>query len=88
MPCLGNRNDHCCYVNGKACPFLEENTVEGRRWACGLRRELGDWSLVIADPRYIEHVDPYFGEMNCRDWPDGVGANRGNCVDCGITYGD
>lgn len=85
MPCFGNRDDHCCYVSGEACRFLEENTVEGRRWACGLRRELGDWDSVIADPRYLEHIQPIFGEMNCRDWPDGTGKNRGQCDECGVS---
>ena len=85
MPCYGNRDDHCCYVNGKACQFLEENTVPERRWACGLRRELGDWDSVISDPRYIEHVDPHFGDMNCRDWPDGTGRNKGSCPECGVS---
>lgn len=83
MPCLGNAKDHCCYVNGKPCLFLETNTVEGRKWACGLRRELGNWDDVITSDRYLVYVQPYFGEMNCRDWPDGEGVNYGRCVDCG-----
>lgn len=85
MPCLGNSVDHCCYVNGVACEFLEKHTVEGRVWACGLRRELGNWDAVITDSRYLEKVDPYFGEMNCKDWPDGEGKNRGKCADCGCN---
>ena len=85
MPCNGNRDDHCCYVNGNACRFLEMDTVPDRKWACGLRRELGDWDLVIQDQRYLEHVAPVFGEMNCRDWPDGEGVNHGVCVDCGCN---
>lgn len=86
MPCFGNGDDHCCYVAGKACPFLEENTVPGRRWACGLRRELGDWDLVISDVRYKLNVAPHFGAMNCRDWPDGKGVNSAHCEQCGVTY--
>ena len=85
MPCLGNAPDHCCYVNGIDCKFLEVNTVEGRKWACGLRRELGDWDLVLDDPRYQEHVQPVFGELNCRDYPDGEGINRGICKECGCN---
>ena len=86
MPCLGTKDDHCCYVNGKACCFLEENTVPGRRWACGLRRELGDWDLVIASDRYQQAVAPYFGEMNCRDWPDATsGPNSFVCEHCGVN---
>jgi len=85
MPCNGNRDDHCCYVNGNACRFLEMDTVPDRKWVCGLRRELGDWDLVIEDQRYLEHVAPVFGEMNCRDWPDGEGVNHGVCSDCGCN---
>ena len=85
MPCLGNGADHCCYVAGSACPHLEEHTVPGRRWACGLMREHGDWDQVIADPRYLRDVAPHFGEMNCRDWPDGTGVNAGQCEDCGCV---
>lgn len=53
MQCLGrNNDDHCCYIDGEPCPFLEQNTEPGFRWSCGLRRELGSWDAVIADPRY------------------------------------
>jgi hypothetical protein len=53
-----------------------------RRWACGLRAELGDWDLVIADPRYKEATGTaWTNGLNCRDWPDGVGVNKGTCND-------
>ena len=86
MPCLGNRTPHCCHIDGKDCPFLEENTVEGRRWACGLMVELGDWDAVIESARYKEVVAPAFEplDMNCRDWPDGTGGNRRPCKECGV----
>jgi hypothetical protein len=85
MPCLGNKDEHCCYVNGSACLYLEENTVEGRRWACGLRRTLGNWDDVITSPEYLVNVEPHFRQfgMNCKDWPDGTGANSYICVECG-----
>lgn len=55
MKCHGrNADDHCCYINGKPCLFLEENTEVGFRWSCGLRRELGSWDAVLADPRYYD----------------------------------
>lgn len=82
MSCRGNAEDHCCYVKGERCRFSEDNTVEGRRWACGLRRELGDWDLVLKDERYIEFVAPVFEPLgvNCRDWPDaGKGQRCGLC---------
>lgn len=69
--CHGNDDTHCCYVNGEVCPFLEENTVEGRRWACGLYRELGDWNLVHTDQRYLETVQVHWiptGTPDCGNW--------------------
>ena len=53
MKCFGrNSPDHCCYIAGHLCPFLEENTERGQRWSCQLRRETGSWEAAIADPRY------------------------------------
>jgi hypothetical protein len=83
MACRGNSNDHCCWVAGKVCDFLEENTVEGRRWACGLRRELGDWDAVLASDRYQKDIAPTFEPMgvNCRDWPSITSGQV--CHECG-----
>lgn len=55
MPCTGRGaadGNHCCYVAGQRCRFLEENTVPGRRWVCGLRREFGSWDAVNASDDY------------------------------------
>lgn len=84
MKCLGrNLDEHCCWVNGKPCQFLEENTEPGQRWTCGLRRELGSWDAVLADSRYQTQVQPLLRakDMNCRDWPK-IG-NGGPCKLCG-----
>lgn len=84
MPCPGDRSEHCCWVRGKPCRFLEEGTVSGRRWACGLRRELGDWAEVHRDQRYLEHVKPRWleiGMTDCGDWP----LPGEVCVICGVT---
>jgi hypothetical protein len=82
LPCTGNSKDHCCYVNGKPCRFLEENTVEGRHWACGLRRELGDWDTVQADDRYKTHVEPHWIDgLDCKTWPNP--ALGQTCSTCG-----
>lgn len=77
MRCLGRNSDtHCCWLSGKVCPFLEENTEPGFRWSCGLRRELGDWDAVLEDERYQQVVQPVWDAFpistNCRDYPDGV----------------
>jgi hypothetical protein len=85
MPCLGNSKDHCCYLAGTPCKYVEENTVPGRRWACGLRRELGDWDAVLASDRYQADIEPHFGPqgINCKDWPE---ANHAFCGDCGVQF--
>lgn len=70
--CLGrNLDDHCCYVEGKPCAYVEENTEPGFRWSCGLRRELGDWDAVLADPRYIAGPGASFGPkgIDCKTFP-------------------
>lgn len=90
MPCLGDRDDHCCYVNGVACQYLEENTVPGRRWACRLRRELGSWEAVHADMGYQVNVQSVWDSLgtredgtpviiSCGDWP----TEQGACGTCG-----
>ncbi len=81
MACQGrNQEEHCCYVKGKVCQWLEENTEPGYRWSCGLRRELGNWDAVLADPRYP--ADSWAPGVNCRDWPEGPPEWRG-CNTCG-----
>lgn len=84
--CHGNGVDHCCYLQGNVCPFLEENTIPGRRWVCGLLRELGSWDAVHADPRYIETVDSVFAGIvdehgnrliqSCGDWRGSAGKQE------------
>jgi hypothetical protein len=85
MPkCDGNLADHCCYIDGSICRFLEENTILGRRWVCGLRRELGSWRLVHEDPRYVADVKPTMdrlGGTQCGDWP----PKGQTCSICGVT---
>ena len=82
MKCLGrNLDDHCCYLKGKVCQFLEENTEPGFRWSCGLRRELGSWDAVLADPRYQpikEHFAP--NGYDCKTWP-----GKFRCTTCGVN---
>ena len=86
MPiCTGNTSDHCCYLNGTPCVYIEENTVEGRRWACGLFRELGNWDAVHADERYVTTIQPLidmtpFAGFRCGDWPDPSRV----CATCGV----
>jgi len=74
--CHGNGPDHCCSLGQYGvCQYLEENTVEGRRWACGLLRELGAWSRVHVDGRYLRDVKPKLDELgvvDCGDWPQNV----------------
>jgi len=86
MRCLGrNLDDHCCWLKGKVCQFLEGNSEPGFRWSCGLRRELGSWDAVLSDTRYKENVAPVLEPLGytCRDWPD---ETKGQvCNDCGAN---
>jgi hypothetical protein len=69
--CHGNGPDHCCYVDGQVCRWLEENTEPDRRWTCGLRRRLGSWEAVHADPRYQEFPGAIWresGTVDCGDF--------------------
>lgn len=75
--CHGNGPDHCCTIQGVTCPYLEEGTVKGRRWACGLLRELGSWEAVYTDPRYqASAAAAYFADRHpgygCGDWPQNI----------------
>ena len=81
--CDGNSDEHCCWVDGQECLYVEENTVEGRRWSCGLRRELGNWDDVLASDRYQENVAVHFEPkgIDCKSWPP---AHR-KCTDCGYN---
>ena len=83
MPCMGNSKDHCCYVKGEPCKYLEKDTVPGRIWACGLMRELQDWDKVINDSRYKEGPGAHFDTLgiNCKDWPDKPAGVK--CGECG-----
>lgn len=84
MPCHGNGQNHCCNLGQRGeCEFVEENTIAGRRWACGLLRELGSWESVEADPRYLKSVKPFFDEympgVSCGSWPPKDMTGPGMC---------
>ena len=84
--CKGNSKSHCCWFAGEPCAYLEEGTVEGRRWACGLRRKYGDWDKAVASKEYQTNIEPHFGPqgVNCRDWPD---LEKGqSCNECGWGF--
>lgn len=68
--------DHCCYVRGQPCLYLEIDGPSGRHFACGLRRELGDWALVHTDPRYLANVKPAWDEAGVVDCGPWIGCNR------------
>jgi hypothetical protein len=84
--CSGNGNDHCCSLGATVCPFLVESTA-GRRWACGLRVELGSWAAVHNDERYVTVVRPQWdkvGIVDCGDWPE----PGESCAVCGVVGGE
>ena len=76
MKCLGRNSDnHCCHLGEHGvCEYLLED-VDGFRWTCGLRRELGSWGKVLKDERYIENVQPKLDEigpdLTCKNYPNG-----------------
>ena len=83
MPCSGNEEDHCCYLQGEVCQFLEENTVPGRRWACGLLKSYETWEAVYETTYYKTLVKPKLDNMfntsvDCGDWPR-PGEKCGTC---------
>jgi hypothetical protein len=70
--------DHCCYIEGVECPFLERGTVPGMTFVCGLRRRLGSWDAVHADPEYqaiVQSVWDRVGVASCGAWQ----PNPGEC---------
>ena len=79
--------DHCCYLNGVECPFLERDTIPGRFYSCGLLRELGSWAAVYKDARYQEVVQvewdklpsPRKGWKRCGEFPVPEAIGRARC---------
>ena len=53
LSCHGNADEHCCVIAGKTCDYLEENTVPGRRWACGLLVKYGSWDRMNISDEYL-----------------------------------
>ena len=84
--CHGNGEDHCCYLGpAGVCPYLEEGTVDGRRWACGLFRRSGSWDSVYESIAYRRHVKPKLKALrivNCGDWPQKADLHPGNSRCC------
>jgi hypothetical protein len=82
--CSGLTVEHCCWVAGQVCRFLEVDTMPDRHWVCGLHRRLGSWEAVHNDPDYLEHVKPAWegtSITDCGDWP----APGTTCGTCGVT---
>ena len=73
MAKCGNADDHCCWF-GQVCPHLEENTVSGRRWACGLHRKYGSWEAMYESEEWplVLELAMSFGAddwYRCGNWP-------------------
>jgi hypothetical protein len=86
--CLGNGKDHCCYIKAEECRYLIRDYTDEdghfRKWACGLRAELGDWDKVLTDPRYKKNIEGSWAPgINCRDWPDMWPEGKPGCNICG-----
>ena len=52
LECHGNGPDHCCYINQQPCPHLQQHTMPGRRWVCGLLVKYGSWQAMNQSPEY------------------------------------
>ncbi len=66
---------HCCWVSGKVCEFLVDNTTPGAgRFRCGLMSELGSWDRVHADSRYAPLSIHWKGRALCGDWQPSPGV--------------
>ena len=83
--CSGNGDDHCCYF-GEVCEHLEENTVEGRRWTCKLKRIYGTWEAVYMSSEWpgVAEKAKAVGlreDFKCGDWP----YPSEECGACGIN---
>jgi len=73
MRCSGNAEGHCCWF-GEVCKHLEENTVPGRRWACGLFRKYGSWGAVYETAEWQEVYKTAIScglreGYRCGEWP-------------------
>lgn len=81
--CHGNGAVHCCFVPGHVntaagqgegvCEFLETDTIRGRHWVCGARRQLGNWDKVHRSKQYKDKVQSVWKAnippvTDCGDW--------------------
>lgn len=78
--CEGRTEDHCCFIDGEACRYLDR--VDGQ-WRCSLRRMLESWDMVHESPGYRQHVKPTMDRIGvqCGDYP----PPGKRCAVCGVT---
>lgn len=72
--------EHCCWVAGEACPHLVVDGPTGRRFACNLFTELGDWDLVHADDRYLANPKPTWTRLGVQDCGRWIGLSAETMV--------
>lgn len=85
MSKCGKTEEHCCWLFGEVCQYLERNP-EGSEyiWSCGLRKMANSWDEVYEMDQYKMNVKPKIEQMGypdigCGDWPP---AGK-KCNDCG-----
>lgn len=82
--CKGDLDEHCCWLDGEQCRYLQEN-VNGRKWACSLLLKYSSWSEVNVSSEYLTDVKPklqkiFNDDTNCGEWP----RAGESCAICGI----
>lgn len=87
MSNCGKGKNHCCWFRGIICPFLVPSNVEGFKWCCSLRRDLGSWQAVHTSEIYQRYVQPMFELIGHPDWKCGYYPPEGmKCNTCGNQY--
>ncbi len=74
----GDDGDHCCYINGEVCQYLDVATVR-----CIIYDTAPNVSGYDESPvgRYFAEFYPGF---TCRDWPQNIPAAPNQCCFAGV----
>lgn len=71
----GANGDHCCYIEGAVCEFLNQDTIRCTVWD---QMPFPEWETAPVG-RFFARLYPGF---TCRDWPQNIPeamAGTGRC---------